>query len=40
MHIEKSAKQIKRHYFMGVYNGKKSPKINSNAANNFSSDVG
>jgi hypothetical protein len=22
------------------YNGKKSPKINSNAANNFSSDVG
>jgi hypothetical protein len=24
----------------GFYNGKKSPKINSNAANNFSSDAG
>jgi hypothetical protein len=37
VYLYKSAKLIKRWWF---YNGKKSHKIKSNIANNFSSDVG
>jgi hypothetical protein len=39
-HIKIRQTNQKDTYFMEFSNSKKSPKINSNAANNFSSDVG
>jgi hypothetical protein len=39
-HIKIRQTNQKTLLYGGFYNGKKSPKINSNAAKNFSSDVG